>query len=36
LRRQRRRSEHGVHQRTLNRLSGFIESFRLLNFAGDQ
>jgi hypothetical protein len=29
-------SENGVHQRTLNRLSGFIDSFRSLNFAGDQ
>lgn len=29
-------SENGVHQRTLNRLSSFIESFRSLNFAGDQ
>ncbi|MEX1117093.1 MAG: DUF3150 domain-containing protein [Akkermansiaceae bacterium] len=29
-------SEHGVHQRTLNRLSTFIDSFRTLNFAGDQ
>lgn len=29
-------SGNGVHQRTLNRLSGFIESFRSLNFAGDQ
>lgn len=29
-------SEHGVHQRTLNRLTTFIESFRTLNFAGDQ
>lgn len=29
-------SETGVHQRTLNRLSTFIESFRSLNFAGDQ
>jgi hypothetical protein len=27
--------EHGVHQRTLNRLTGFIERFRSLNFAGD-
>jgi len=26
----------GVHQRTLNRLSRFIEEFRQLNFAGDQ
>lgn len=25
-----------VHQRTLNRLSAFIDSFRTLNFAGDQ
>ena len=29
-------SENGVHQRTLNRLSSFIENFRSLNFAGDQ
>jgi hypothetical protein len=29
-------SESGVHQRTLNRLSSFIDSFRSLNFAGDQ
>ncbi|MBN8460992.1 MAG: hypothetical protein J0M04_24440 [Verrucomicrobia bacterium] len=29
-------SENGVHQRTLNRLSAFIDSFRSLNFAGDQ
>lgn len=29
-------SEHGVHQRTLNRLTTFIDSFRALNFAGDQ
>ena len=29
-------SEHGVHQRTLNRLTTFIDSFRSLNFAGDQ
>jgi hypothetical protein len=29
-------SENGVHQRTLNRLSTFIDSFRTLNFAGDQ
>jgi hypothetical protein len=29
-------SETGVHQRTLNRLSSFIDSFRSLNFAGDQ
>lgn len=28
-------SEGGVHQRTLNRLTTFIESFRSLNFAGD-
>ncbi len=28
-------SEGGVHQRTLNRLTGFIDSFRSLNFAGD-
>ena len=29
-------SETGVHQRTLNRLSSFIENFRSLNFAGDR
>jgi len=29
-------SDSGVHQRTLNRLSTFIDSFRSLNFAGDQ
>jgi hypothetical protein len=29
-------SENGVHQRTLNRLSTFIDIFRTLNFAGDQ
>ena len=28
-------SENGIHQRTLNRLTGFIENFRSLNFAGD-
>ena len=28
-------SEHGVHQRTLNRLATFIDNFRTLNFAGD-
>lgn len=28
-------SENGVHQRTLNRLTTFIDSFRSLNFAGD-
>jgi hypothetical protein len=28
-------SEGGVHQRTLNRVQSFIESFRSLNFAGD-
>lgn len=28
-------SEGGVHQRTLNRLTSFIDSFRSLNFAGD-
>jgi hypothetical protein len=28
-------SEKGVHQRTLNRISSFIDSFRSLNFAGD-
>jgi hypothetical protein len=29
-------SKTGVHQRTINRLSSFIENFRSLNFAGDQ
>jgi hypothetical protein len=29
-------SKAGVHQRTLNRLSNFIDNFRSLNFAGDQ
>ena len=29
-------SENGIHQRTLNRLSTFIDTFRTLNFAGDQ
>ena len=29
-------SENGVHQRTLNRLTTFIDSFKSLNFAGDQ
>jgi hypothetical protein len=29
-------SERGVHQKTLNRLSKFVEEFRTLNFAGDQ
>jgi hypothetical protein len=29
-------SYNGVHQRTLNRLTTFIDSFRTLNFAGDQ
>lgn len=29
-------SENGVHQRTLNRLTSFIDQFRSLNFAGDQ
>jgi hypothetical protein len=29
-------SENGIHQRTLNRLTSFIDSFRSLNFAGDQ
>lgn len=29
-------AEHGVHQKTLNRLSKFVEEFRTLNFAGDQ
>lgn len=29
-------SENGVHQRTLNRLSSFIDDFRSLNFAGDR
>ncbi|MCW1886692.1 DUF3150 domain-containing protein [Luteolibacter flavescens] len=28
-------SDGGVHQRTLNRLTTFIDSFRTLNFAGD-
>jgi hypothetical protein len=28
-------SDKGVHQRTLNRIGTFIESFRSLNFAGD-
>ena len=28
-------SEGGIHQRTLNRLTTFIDSFRSLNFAGD-
>jgi len=28
--------ENGVHQRTLNRLTTFIDSFHTLNFAGDQ
>lgn len=28
-------SEGGVHQRTLNRLTTFVDSFRSLNFAGD-
>jgi len=28
-------AENGVHQRTLNRLTTFIDSFRSLNFAGD-
>jgi hypothetical protein len=28
-------SENGVHQRTLNRLTAFIDNFRSLNFAGD-
>jgi hypothetical protein len=28
-------SENGVHQRTLNRLTTFIDNFRSLNFAGD-
>lgn len=28
-------SDTGVHQRTLNRLTTFIDSFRSLNFAGD-
>lgn len=27
---------NGVHQRTLNRLTTFIDSFRTLNFAGDR
>ncbi|MDQ8192609.1 DUF3150 domain-containing protein [Roseibacillus persicicus] len=29
-------SENGVHQRTLNRLTSFIENFRSLNFAKDE
>lgn len=29
-------SENGIHQRTLNRLTSFIDQFRSLNFAGDQ
>ena len=29
-------SENGVHQRTLNRHTTFIDSFRALNFAGDE
>ncbi len=29
-------SDNGVHQRTLNRLTRFIDNFRSLNFAGDQ
>ena len=29
-------SENGVHQRTLNRLTTFIDNFRTLSFAGDQ
>jgi hypothetical protein len=29
-------AENGVHQRTLNRLTSFIDEFRSLNFAGDQ
>lgn len=29
-------SKNGVHQRTLNRLSTFIDGFRALNFAGDE
>lgn len=29
-------SDNGIHQRTLNRLTTFIDSFRTLNFAGDQ
>ncbi len=29
-------AKHGVHQRTLNRLSSFIDGFRSLNFAGDE
>jgi len=28
--------ENGVHQRTLNRLTTFIDNFHTLNFAGDQ
>jgi len=29
-------SDNGIHQRTLNRLTSFIDQFRSLNFAGDQ
>lgn len=29
-------NEKGVHQRTLNRIATFIDSFRTLNFSGDQ
>jgi len=29
-------NDKGVHQRTLNRITTFIDSFRSLNFAGDQ
>jgi hypothetical protein len=29
-------SENGIHQRTLNRLTSFIDQFRSLDFAGDQ
>lgn len=29
-------SENGVHQRTLNRLTSFIDKFRSLNFAEDE
>jgi hypothetical protein len=29
-------SKGGVHQRTLNRVSAFIDNFRSLNFADDQ
>ena len=31
-----REGKAGVHQKTLNRLKGFIDQFKQLNFAGDQ